>query len=637
MDENVRLFYEIMGLSTRPRAARRTTSTSGPGAITISHCARLRGWQQTIVNDLNTGQDSYIIVSPGGGKTLPVTCFWVQTVLGVNILSPPSERELLDYVTNFFYNLGNIPKLMYLVPTRKLALEAMNGFREILASLLGQIINWFFTIYDSRNRHHYDIMQNIFVGWISKNSSVRGINFNDFFSELSALLSIASRGHSRVDERRISYYNNIIERTCINYLDTSLIYLQTGGQATRGRPDNFPVIVAVYQSAQRPDILKVTRQTRFVICDEAHELQPVSVHSEDPNQAEDRAFALYNVLHQLRNVRNAQLAFLSGTQHPGSAKQFAQYLNDHFNRKFRIQSIQTRGERNPAHIEVIPDNRINQTKHLVENITQNINRNIGGNLYVILSKKRISVLAQEVMKQVGVDLDAVIHAKSSEDRFQQTTRRRGQEPETFGMSPERISRIGAARIEDEMGRLGPRDAHRIQNDFIRLAVSHGIGIIARDVPGEQNDQNADMVEMPDGDKEIVADLFKTNKLKVLLATTAVGIGVNIDVFRIYLPSIEKWSSVTQQNEKIILRDLAQLIHRAGRGATTHATVYTPQENVQRVSLAVNQSPDFFEPSRVVPHVPGEYAFTTMYLWMHNLVDQYNRFAERVYKKHYGRS
>ena len=99
--------------------------------------------------------------------------------------------------------------------------------------------------------------------------------------------------------------------------------------------------------------------------------------------------------------------------------------------------------------------------------------------------------------------------------------------------------------------------------------------------------------MDDNDKMIVAKLFRERKLNVLLATDAVGIGVNIDVKELYIPSLNKFNKTVKGHVESSLRDLSQILNRAGRGATPIASIQTPRENVEMVNNALNANPDDF--------------------------------------------
>lgn len=63
-------------------------------------------------------------------------------------------------------------------------------------------------------------------------------------------------------------------------------------------------------------------------------------------------------------------------------------------------------------------------------------------------------------------------------------------------------------------------------------------------------------------REIVEELFKRNFLKIIVATTTLGAGVNTPAFRVIIPSLYRYTAFGQQ--RISVREYKQLAGRAGR-------------------------------------------------------------------------
>ncbi|MFW6242548.1 MAG: DEAD/DEAH box helicase [bacterium] len=593
---NTEELYEMLGVYTSERNIR--PNMLEPQTLSHSYCAQLKPWQTSIVNQLRNGNDLFTIVAPGGGKTLPIICYWIQEILGINLIKKQSKDEIFRHLNNLLYNTTRIPKLAYLVPTRTLAQQTTQEIIDVYANLFTQLVNYRLQFWGQ------DTSQDkLFINWIQKNTRQ---NYNEkelglTISQITDSINNPNNTIKDYNSSMIKTFKYLIIEAINNHINNNLIYIQTGGQRSQGNPNNSPVIITIYQSGNSSRILSSIKDAKLIVCDEAHLTQKVSVLTEDPSQAENIALSLYDILKAITG-KKSQLVFLSGTQNPSSAVDFAEYLNKHFRRNFNTKTIRTTGDRNPANVNVIPDDSLTSQKGIVDNIVSNIKSNDWGNLYVVFSIKQLQTIIEESMKKLGVrNLSNIQNDSSSNMNFQTYMGKR----ETQYTSPTdiRLQRqdINKQHLQNSQQSNISKDARNIENKFLRECVSHGIGFIARNTPQERNVY--DKFEMSESDKFIIASLFKDRKLKVLLATDAVGIGVNIDVKKLYIPSLEKFSGKTGRMESIILRDLSQILNRAGRGATPTASVITPSDNVQRVMLSLNLDPDSFESTDFIKKIP----------------------------------
>jgi superfamily II DNA helicase RecQ len=101
------------------------------------------------------------------------------------------------------------------------------------------------------------------------------------------------------------------------------------------------------------------------------------------------------------------------------------------------------------------------------------------------------------------------------------------------------------------------------------------------------------------DVKVVEQLFKSGKIYFLLATTAVGVGVNLAVRNIYVPSIMMYSQGGYG--KMDTSTLVQLINRAGRGASniTVANIFCHPDDVVWITTLINSG----DPSQHVNAIP----------------------------------
>lgn len=596
---NIEKLYEVMGMFATQSSPGMNASpgpNNSPGSasrtISVSHCANLKHWQQDIQNQLRTGRDVYAIVSPGGGKTLPMLCYWVQELLGINVLRQIDERTLMQHLNMFLSDTPNVPKLLYLVPTRQLAQQTIKELESYLISIFTQLINWYLETHNPQDNMRNQHFNRTFIPWVRRYSNLRGDEFNIFWNDFRDRNN--PQNIQGQNEKQLQYLIRNIEQAAANYINNVFLYIHTGGQQSRGNPLNAPVIVTIYQSAgNNASLRRAISVVRLAICDEAHLTQPLNSSTEDPKDAIDKAAALYKVLDNMND--RSQLVMLSGTQNPASANQFVDFLNRKFHRNFRVGSVQTTGDRNAAEIEIIENDSLNNTKGLVDSVVNNIQNNKWGNLYVLFSIKRLTNIAEQSMKRLAPKNLETVDQQTKYDSQFQSYLDRPSNPTSVNSSRVSSDSISSQKVRNSQ----QNHARNIQDPFLRKCVSHGIGIIARNLPGE----NDVKYETPENDKEIISKLFKDGKIKVLLATSAVGIGVNIDVKRLYIPNLDIFSNMTKKNEEITLRDLSQILNRAGRTATPIATIHTSSNNIDRVGLALNSDPDNFEVSGILKSLP----------------------------------
>ena len=572
------------------------TNTRRWNNVTVGRCDSLRGWQQDLVRQFRSGNDVYGIVAPGGGKTMPVICYWVNDILGINIIQNTSRNIINESIMSLLFNPQRLRKIAFLVPTRTLAQQTVQDIHEHFANIISQLLNNIFENLPNvmERERRFPFMQTFWNDWIRR--------YHPQFNQFRNLYDQFMHEYNNTDpNRRNNIVQNftttivpIIEVSISNFISSNLIYIQTGGQSTRGNPADFPVIITIYQSARSGQLRNAIRRSHLLVCDEAHLTQPITSSTEDPAGAQDKAYALYDVLQTLAG--QSQLIYLSGTQNPQSARQFAEYLNDNFRRRFQLNSIATTGSRNMATISTVAFDQLNTDIGIIKSIVQSVRGQDWGNLYVLFSTNKIGNFIKEAIKNLGVrNLDNIMRNTQYGTEFQSSFDGLRRPENRMRVNPDNIS---APQLQDAMGNNITSEARNIRNPLLRLAVSHGIGFISRKVPQETRYDPELM--MDEADKAIVVKLFKDKKIKVMLATDAVGIGINIDVKNLYIPSLEKFSSMTKQNEEIVLRDLSQILNRAGRSGTPFATVYTPKDNIQRVMLALNSDPDNFEQSGITP-------------------------------------
>ena len=263
--------------------------------------------------------------------------------------------------------------------------------------------------------------------------------------------------------------------------------------------------------------------------------------------------------------RDTKLIFLSGTIHPAAANQIKNFLALEFNRNLSILDDQGQGK-NASNISVIGDNRCASTNELIKVIAD---KNSKGNLIVLFNKKKINNLADMALKQIGGTTDpSVTNGINSKTRF------------TSNHNWEQSPIINRNHFDSDNIRrtaIPGSNAENIFDDNQREYVRRGYAIIYRPADDDR------FKEQKNNDMKIVSDLFSQGKIRTIIATDAVGIGVNLAVQNLYIPEIEKFQGQDVGRQLIPRSDLAQVLHRVGRASFKVSRIITTQDNVKAVT------------------------------------------------------
>ncbi|MEM3452080.1 MAG: DEAD/DEAH box helicase [Candidatus Hadarchaeum sp.] len=265
------------------------------------------------------------------------------------------------------------------------------------------------------------------------------------------------------------------------------------------------------------------RGLRLVVIDEAHLMFDENLSQEDKLK---RSIFLLTIL---KNAVNARLVFLTGTLNPDSVIPLADYMKECFGRVLRIVSPSGARAGNPAVININVDDYLYSRDHLVGLVAEAVRRKKWGNVIVLFSVNAIRNLAAECLHR---------------------------------LQPKHLQ-VGFSASED-----GEADSAiaRIKDPFLRKCAIAGFGFHFRGKPEDMMDED---------DKQIIEDLFRRRKIFFLIATDSIGIGVNLEIKNLYIPSIEKnyGTEWTRLREK----DLVQLLNRVGRTLPV-ANIFTATEN-----------------------------------------------------------
>jgi gas vesicle protein len=544
--------------------------------ITVGYCSRLEGWQRNIVETLsgNKGHDQYIIARPGGGKTTPVFCYWSDRLLGLNTMA---GNSVSPNIGSGIYSLfsgkhrQNIPKMLMMVPVIVLAQQTGMEIRSILSNIMMQIYNT-----------NPDLIINTYL----QNSQIQ--NLQTQITNLTHQLtqtqdpSIQTRIHQSLNSINQSLKTEV--ENVISDLVNRMVYVKTGGDSSKTPIEEALVFVTIYESAAGIIDKIKDKNLQLTVIDEAHLIQESGIENDDNSRAYQIMGNLFNILKKIKDIKNNRLVMLSGTINPKSALQVITYFNDCFGRNFTTPVAAPSDASNRSQLSVITNDRIGSDKDIVNSIVRSVSQRDWGQLYVLFGTGRILRIVEMCIDKIGV-------------RDIENSSPSGYTPSNVfsGLGQHRQNNSGYSLDKSSVDRMSippgkQFEVSNIINPLLRQAVLRGIGFISRNIPGNPLEER-DQIKMADSDKIIVAKLFRERKINVLLATDAVGIGVNIDVKDLYIPYIQKYNDKIQNMVNASLRDLAQILNRAGRGATPIASIQTSSQNVEMVTNALYANPD----------------------------------------------
>lgn len=568
----------------------------------LPHCKRMQGFQTEVFKILKSGGDVYVPAAPGGGKTLPYQCHWTQNILGIDTMnvSKASWGLYATKIHNIFVNPEKCDKILILVPTRSLADQTYKEFQVIYAQIIENILNAFLELYfmqpvlpttpnqmaTTNIATYREILDTIRPGmynnfvqrnslrtqldeWIDNPNQYSDSQVNDLRDRIDNLDSVmqqdAVAGVKKiVDSKRTS---------------KSLIAVRHGLQDL-GDPKTSPVTIAIYESAER--IIKDLRDSlKLVVCDESHLAQDKKIR--DNSRSTNIAFALYTVLGTIN--QNTQLCFLSGTENPDSARNFAEYLKICYRRNVRVINVPgTVGNR--SNISVFIDDSIANDDELVRIMKNTSTRN---NVIILFSTKKIDNLAARVVQGSA---KRSLRNLPSQYNFKDLPRK-----QDFSLN-RKTSRFSIAK--NVASQATAVEATGIHSQRQRGYVQAGFGVIYR-----VKDTDRDKKEKAN-DNQIVAALFKKGQIRTLLATDAIGIGVNIDVKTMYIPTVEKFQGTRFQ--PMHPAELSQLLNRTGRGAFMFSRVVTTTKHASAVANALSMTPEGFPQGVNIEKIPKELCF-----------------------------
>jgi hypothetical protein len=568
-----------------------------------------RGWQQQLISGLNGGAHIYCVASPGAGKTSPVVYYWADKLLGLNPrmdLNKLNLQVLYGNISKIITQPEKLPQILYLCPVRALVYEVQKDFRNYF----GQMLTHLFTIMIHKTNEELGIIQPGITNRpaipeltnllrqdpiIPKLTNLLrrhlNINLKEYFDRRNELNEQLRSNDNQNIARRIANDMNIIDqqiqelisKRLINFIDTNLVNITTELDKKK-TPNNVPVTIAIYESGATR-IFKNLHQDnlKLLIIDEAHYTQTMKNEEERVEKITKALYSMFKILGP--NSNKTQIVLLSGTVHPGSANNLLTYIRNCF--KIDIKMLQSGNEaRNPSSVSVLPMNELQNEQTLIKLLLTPKESN---NIIIMFSKEKINNLVDEALKKSkGLKHSAQDINKGVLQT--QTSSQYGIDlKELEKNDPKNISEKYKYDVPDLMKKINTLPgASEISDERLLLAVLSGFGWIYR--PDDKMSRGNQKAALKD--TQIIAHLFSTGKIKTIIATDAVGIGVNLTIKNMYIPNIKKFDGISFGTSPI--SKSSQLYNRVGRMAFEASTIYTPEEYVNNVIMAISARNEKFE-------------------------------------------
>lgn len=694
--------YSFKGLEQQDSPIPNFSSKSS--GVMVSYCHMMKPWQQNVVKVLQS-HDVYLVASPGAGKTLPIMCYYYNSILGLNTsllpidckhnnktynnqsISHQNMRDMLKAIVNIFridiqypttllnllmkhkdnidinrvvhsnniiddLNITNIDshikqtntgfdrfvnkireienknypgQAVIALPRRSL----LSNYQRDITSNFAQIIRGclsflsFYSSFGDLNPHgstdknkvnNFDnswkldiflrligcldsiidnkqFLKNYFINRFSLLQRIKD-NYADAQLNRSNSVNMIKDSISNLAKLDNSL-NERLERRIESYIRDNLLYVKSGNQ-DEGNSKRALITICITESLNNLNLINDKANLKMFFIDEAHEMNySMSVSSSGDSYGRNiKALdELTNKVNIIKRVFKAiseknngeRIIFATGTINPESADMMVKYINKNYKRKMVLfdqgsvaKSFGENPDKNASNITIRTDNNLNNPAYLTKLLTSPRSTN---NLIVLLSKKMIASICEAALKKVYPRNSSDINELKKQFEIP------GFHKNIRTISDLALSdRIGANLVNKV--KFEPK-VEEISDPFLKQCVLCGFGYIVRNDKDPNDPRTAH-------DQMIVSELFSKGKIHTLLATTSVGIGVNIKVETMYIPDPTLPNSSTFEVKKNGLDELSQLLNRTGRADFKYSYIVTTDRSKSLIEKALSSTPDDFE-------------------------------------------
>lgn len=497
-----------------------------------------KAWQMEINKCIHNKENIFVNVAPSAGKTFPLL---------------KAYAELLSSATS----INNIPKIIWVAETKLLASQILNELRQVL----------------------YDMILN-------PKHNIYGCSIPSFM--LDPYFNSSGNNHNTVVINN-SHNVNIVRQIINNWTGSMMA---AGANATP--PTSESIAITCSYSFASDLILKYN--PRLVVIDEVQErfkVDNVAVDSES-----DKVYHFFNNVRTVSRLNNSSIAILTGSMNHITAKYIISYLDNRTNSNFKyidylssspatIAHISS-GEKNKSNIIVLPIELSN--RDIPNLIIDQIKNKVPNNLITRFSKRGITDIANQVIAATQErNMGVVLGLRNLDSKY----------TSDFTINPVKPTHVPLHDIvkqsKDEFSNV---ELFKLYNNMkdpnLKTALAHGFGYIM----AEESDIQGKVIRVYDtSDIKVVEEFFKKGLIYSILATTSVGVGVNLKVRHLYINSLSIYSDDGFQ--ELSISSIAQLVHRVGRSPSESAVIYCSKKDLKLVFDIINSK----DPSSLVELIP----------------------------------
>jgi hypothetical protein len=312
---------------------------------------------------------------------------------------------------------------------------------------------------------------------------------------------------------------------------------------------------------------------RLIIIDELQERFPIE---SDSSKLDDKITSLLRTIENAPD--NSSIIMLTGSMNISTCNSLVQILNIKTNRDFKTESAPAL---NRAALTVIPL-IIHKPEDISKLAIDQIRSGMNNNLIAIFSTGKIISIANIIISKTPEFPPDIITGFKSHSNFNQQRYAGANKYNTTT-----IQNI-AANIKNEF--ISPEWMHNHlesmitgtdeNSKFLGRCIQHKFGFIF--APKNPDGTKA---EFDVNDVILVQELFKLGKIHTVFATTMVGVGVNLSVNNLYIPTIQIY-----KGKNISQSDITQLVNRAGRKTDSFANIFCNPNDMEFIRHALDELP-----------------------------------------------
>lgn len=483
-------------------------------------------------------------VSPAGGKSSPISKAW-QAIL-----------EQTPYI-------DRAPKILWVCANKTLTEEKYKDFKK-------DVINMFIKSINIQHSLPKNIPDKTEIK-MNDNPALQAHLVNQIYN-----IPGTTEFNQPIDPQIANGIRHNVDR---------LVGFQMMGNNIVGVTPNTIAYSCTYSYA--PKIIEQMRPKLIVI----DELQEYFQVSNDNTGVDDKVVTILKIIENANaNNNHNSIIMLTGSMNMATCESLAQILNLKSGRNFRTKSA---AALNRSALSIIPLT-IKKPEDIAKLAINHITTHSKNNLIAIFSTKKIITISENIVSHTPEFPPEIITGhKSSPYPIQNTIK---------------LQTI-AANIRDE--HLSPEWMYNHltsmltgQNEnskFLAKCILHKFAYIF-----SPKNPDGTVAEFNINDVTLVQGLFKLGKINVVFTTTMVGVGVNLSVNDLYIPTIQIYPG-----HDISQSDITQLINRAGRKPDGFANIYCNPNDMDFIKNAIDAFPGTHIAAISLDELKGRLDYTTM--------------------------